>query len=76
MNRPTKKPTRTKLKKRLSYGDLSLDDVRKSFNLTISRLCLFENTEIIEPNLWLQEVLEEGFEISVVSEKARSIIRP
>lgn len=68
----TKKPTQTKSKKRPSYGDLSLDDVRKNFDLTISRPSLFEKIELIEPSKWLQEVLEEGFEMSVVSEKARS----
>jgi hypothetical protein len=67
-----KKPTQEKSKRRPSYGDLSLDDVRKNFNLAISRPGLFEVIEVIEPSKWLQEVLEEGFEVSVVSEKARS----
>lgn len=67
-----------KSKKHLSYSDLSIDDVRKNFNLRISRPALFESVEVIEPSSWLQRVLDDGFEISVVSEKARSefIIAP
>jgi hypothetical protein len=71
MNVPAHTPP-TRPKRHLSYADLSLDDVRKTFNLTVSRPRLFEGVELLEPSQWLQEVLEEGFEISVVSEKARS----
>ena len=59
-------------KKHLSYSDLSIDDLRKSFNLRISRPALFATIERIEPSAWLQQFLEDGFDLSVISEKARS----
>lgn len=68
----TKRSTQTKSKRHPSYGDLSFDDVRKQFNLTVARPSLFERIELLEPSQWLREVLEEGVEMSVVSEKARS----
>ncbi|HRD48532.1 MAG: hypothetical protein JNK95_11695 [Candidatus Competibacter sp.] len=61
-----------KSRRRQSFSDLSIDDVRKNFNLKISRPNLFEMIETIEPSSWLRQVLEDGSEISVVSEKARS----
>jgi hypothetical protein len=69
---PKKKPVQTILKKYRSYSDLSIDDVRKNFNLTILRAVLFEHIGTVEPGLWLQEMLQESFVISVISEKARS----
>ncbi len=65
-------------KRSRSFSDLSIDDVRKSFNLAISRPALFTAIEAVEPGPWLLKVLEDGSEISVVSEKARSefIIAP
>jgi hypothetical protein len=69
---PAKKSTQTRPKRRPSYGDLSLDDVRKKFSLTITRASLFERVKTLEPSQWLRDVLEEGFDVSVVSEKARS----
>jgi hypothetical protein len=65
-------------KKRLSYSDLSIEDVRKTFQLQISRTELFSEIIPLEPAAWLKQVLQEGFEISVISEKARSefIIAP
>lgn len=62
----------TKLKKYRSYSDLSLDDVRKNFNVTILRPILFAQIAAINPSGWLQEMLQESLVISVVSEKARS----
>jgi hypothetical protein len=69
---PKKKPVKTRSKKYRSYSDLSIDDVRKNFGLTILRPPLFEDTRAVGPGLWLKEMLEESFVISVVSEKARS----
>jgi len=71
-NMPKKKPIQTGLKKYRSYSDLSIDDVRKNFSLTILRPVLFEYIGTVEPGQWLQEMLHESFVISVVSEKARS----
>lgn len=61
-----------------SYGDLSIDDLRKSFNLKISRPVIFTTIESVEPSPWLRQVLQDGSDISVISEKARSefIIAP
>lgn len=68
----TQKPVVNKSRKRQSFSDLSIDDVRKNFNLKITRPTFFKSVEPIAPSLWLQQVLEDGFEISSVSEKARS----
>lgn len=62
----------SKPKRHLSYGDLSLDDLRKAFRLTVTRPMLFERINQVEPSGWLSEVLKAGFAMSVVSEKARS----
>lgn len=59
-------------KKLASYGDLSIDDVRKKFKLTITRARLFEQPPLLEPSSWLREMLNEGIDVSVISEKARS----
>lgn len=65
-------------KKRLSYGDLSIEYLRKTFQLQISRTEIFNEVIPLEPAAWLKQVLQEGFEVSVISEKARSefIIAP
>ena len=68
----TTKTISSKPKRHLSYGDLSLDDLRKTFHLTVTRPMLFERIERVEPSSWLSEVLKAGFAMSVVSEKARS----
>jgi len=68
----TSKVTQRKSKKRLSYGDLSLDEVRRKFKLTLARASLFERLAVLAPSAWLREVLDESVEMSVVSEKARS----
>ncbi len=72
MTRTTKQTKPAKRKKRPSYGDLTIDDVRKRFQLTISRIALFEKVAPLAPSKWLSEMLEEGFDVSVISEKARS----
>jgi len=65
-------------KRHLSYRDLSIEDLRKTFQLQISRTEIFSEIIPLEPAAWLRQVLQEGFEISVISEKARSefIIAP
>ncbi len=63
---------KSKAKRHLSYGDLSVDSLKKIFHLTISRPVLFPQVVPLEPPAWLHQVLEVGFAMSVVSEKARS----
>ena len=58
--------------RRLGYGDLSLENLRKTFQLHLSRTEIFSEIIPVEPAAWLKQVLQEGFEISVISEKARS----
>ena len=62
----------SKSKRHPSYGDLALDDLKKTFHLTITRPLLFEQIIPLEPSQWLRDVLKAGFAMSVVSEKARS----
>jgi hypothetical protein len=59
-------------KRHPSYSDLTIDDVRKTFSLKILREVLFANVKPLEPSAWLREALTSGFEVSFVSEKARS----
>jgi hypothetical protein len=72
MKQATKQTKPSKAKKRPSYGDLTIDDVRKTFQLTIARTVLFEKVAPLAPSQWLGEMLKEGFNVSVISEKARS----
>ena len=72
MNRAAKQLAPSKAKRRTSYSDLSIDAVRKNFQLTIVRTTLFENVTPLEPSRWLSEMLKEGFDVSVISEKSRS----
>lgn len=72
MKQAAKQLAQTKTKRRSSYGDLTIDDVRKKFQLTIVRADLFEKVAPLEPSQWLSNILKEGFDVSVVSEKARS----
>ncbi len=72
MPRAAKQFAPPKAKKRASYSDLTIDDVRKRFQLTITRSVLFAKVASLEPSAWLSNMLKEGFDVSVISEKARS----
>jgi len=57
---------------RFGYFDLSLNDVQQDFGLTVCHDVIFTDIAARSPSQWLAETLEEGFEPSIVSEKARS----
>ncbi len=65
-------------KRRLSYSDLSLDDLKRSFGLSLDTLDLFGKIAPVEPDDWLTETLRKGQTLAPVSEKARAefIIAP
>lgn len=65
-------------KKLRSYSDLSIEYLQKNFQLSILRDEIFSEITPLEPATWLKKNLQEGFDISVLSEKARSefIIAP
>jgi hypothetical protein len=69
---PSRKATKATSKRRQSYSDLTLDEVRKRFKLKIERPTMFERVKPLEPNAQLRETIEAGFVVSLVSEKARS----
>lgn len=72
MKRAAKQVAPAKTKPRASYSDLTIDEVRKRFHLTIVRAALFAKVAPLEPSAWLSNMLKEGFDVSVISEKARS----
>ncbi|MGH9836601.1 MAG: hypothetical protein ACREBD_02740, partial [Blastocatellia bacterium] len=65
-------------KRRLSYSDLSLDDLKQAFGLSLDMLDLFGEIVPVEPDGWLTETLRKGQSLAPVSEKARAefIIAP
>ena len=69
---PTRKAAKPVSKRRQSYSDLTLDEVRKRFKLKIERPVMFERVKLVEPSAGLRNALDGGFAVSVVSEKARS----
>ncbi|MGB7442305.1 MAG: hypothetical protein WA919_14655 [Coleofasciculaceae cyanobacterium] len=64
----------------MAYGDFSLNQVKKAFDLTEKSVQLFPKVSVLEPSSWLQETLSYSLKLALLSssEKARSefIIAP
>ncbi|MBF0103263.1 MAG: hypothetical protein HQK77_20375 [Desulfobacterales bacterium] len=56
----------------MTYSDFNLDTVMKSFNLTITRIALFDKVRPMSISPWLKESLDKGLQLVLLSEKARS----
>lgn len=56
----------------MSYGDFTLEDVRRTFHLNIRDHALFPEIGTLEPFDWLVHVLNKGKDLAILSEKARS----
>lgn len=58
----------------MAYSDFSLKQVKEQFGLSEQIIDLFGDVPSIEGSSWLQQALEMGFELAIVSssEKARS----
>lgn len=69
---PTRKATKPISKRRQNYSDLTLDEVRNRFKLKVVRPIMFERVKPVEPNAALRSAIDNGFVVSMVSEKARS----
>jgi hypothetical protein len=54
------------------YADFSLDTLRRTFGLTITQTTLFAEIAPLPIPPWLQETLDKGMPLALVSEKARS----
>lgn len=57
---------------KLSYSTMSLDVVRKKFQLTLSLEQFFPDIPIIDPSELLRATLQRAADLSLLSEKARS----
>jgi hypothetical protein len=57
---------------RMSYRDFTIEEVRRTFQLTFRDQPLFPEIGSIEPFDWLAHMLKEGRDLAVLSEKARS----
>jgi hypothetical protein len=55
----------------MSYGDFTLDGLRRAFGLKVRDQSLFESVGALEPSRWLVEALANGQDLAVTSEKAR-----
>jgi hypothetical protein len=56
----------------MAYTDFSLDRLRKTFGLTLARTALTGRPAPRPISPWLQETLDRGMPLALVSEKARS----
>ena len=54
------------------YGDLTLDDLRRDYQIQADVAPLFQSAAPLEPSAWLRETLAKGLRMALVSEKARS----
>jgi hypothetical protein len=55
----------------MAYGDFTLDMVRKILGVSLQQENLFECVTEVEVTSWLQETLQRGKELALLSEKAR-----
>lgn len=56
----------------MAYGDFTLETVQKALGVTLEQRKLFETVTQVEVSAWLQETLDKGRELALLSEKARS----
>lgn len=56
----------------MAYTDFSLDRLRKTFGLTLAQTTLMGRPTPVPISAWLQETLDRGMPLALVSEKARS----
>jgi hypothetical protein len=56
----------------MAYTDFSLDRLRKTFGLTLAQTTLLGRPTPVPISPWLQETLDRGMPLALVSEKARS----
>ncbi|MBM3235145.1 hypothetical protein FJZ31_02480 [Candidatus Poribacteria bacterium] len=56
----------------MTYGDFTLDTVRKLLGITITQQRLFDKIAPVAISSWLQEALDNGMPLAFGSEKARS----
>lgn len=56
----------------MAYNDFTLDMVRKILGVSLQQENLFEGVAEVEVSSWLQEALQRGKELALLSEKARS----
>ncbi len=56
----------------MTYSDFDLNTARRTFGLTITQEPLFPAIEPLPLSPWLQEALNKGEQLALVSEKARS----
>lgn len=56
----------------MTYSEFTIDEVRRTFHLTLRDQSLFSEIGAVAPFDWLKHVLEKGRELAVLSEKARS----
>lgn len=61
-----------KRKRRRSYSDLTIEDLKNNFGLALAGEDLFAKAKPIQPGDWLIETLDKGKSLFFVSEKARS----
>ena len=52
----------------MTYSDFSLDMVRKSLELTITTVPLFENVRPAGVTAWLKEAIEKGLQLALILE--------
>jgi hypothetical protein len=56
----------------MTYSEFTIDDLRRTFHLTVRDRPLFPQLGRIAPSDWLQQALRKGKDLAVLSEKARS----
>ncbi len=56
----------------MTYSDFAIEDLRRTFHLTVRDRPLFPQTGTIAPSDWLQQALKMGRDLAILSEKARS----
>jgi hypothetical protein len=56
----------------MTYSDFTLEQLRRTFGLTVKDQPLFDPIGSLEPTSWLKQALANGTSLAVVSEKARS----
>lgn len=61
-----------KSKRKLSYSDLTLDDLKENFGIRTVFASLFQSVASLPPDSWLSESLKKGTKPTLASEKARA----
>lgn len=56
----------------MTYSDFTLDTVMQTFAMSIAQQHLFANATPVPASSWLQETLQKGMQLALMSEKARS----